>query len=1354
MWKETYYLSQYKAQSPLAQQAIDILSVYLYPIDVFTLRDAMMQIQSIEQLEVNALLDHLESAKLGTFTVSGNFMLQPALSFLLFPQNIQHETYQKIIQRPGQRTPSFYSSGAILQTIQQLLIAYFIGDQQLLSPPVRRVESELAQYAPYLFYLLYDKRYYHLLERFTESSMEAIVEVGVMENLLALQPLKEISAFLKKSEQLVSAQVNAPMLIWLLKGNFSPLEHQLSTSEPQAFVHFLQGVVKLYSEGAEASQQAFEQGMKLQRKADKKSLLPNHPLFAFYYVYALTLLPVDKVQPVLQKLLSPFEKKVAPVFVPAVAFIYYHFGKKERAENLLLILVENNANLEQAHLLSVLAFCCLQTFHPKSKVLKLFESYFKVLLKECFQHEYILLLFEALYAARESHVFGDTKRYEQLKSTLPYLPALARMAHAPEWERLLNTLLLPASEQKQQKAPVVINRVAYLIDTETYKVIAVQQSALGEGMWTSGKTIPLRKLKEGKVEGMTEQDKRIGQAVMRESHFSDFQREGYEFEDTVWEALVGHPHLYFMESPQIGLEIVKGGVELIVNKTPAGFTFTANVHDYTKPITLVPETPTRFRLIRISSQQKMYLQTILQIPLVPFEGKEKLQVVLQQVSSEITVHSDVENSSQVFEQRESDSRVWIQLVPVGDVLRATLYVKPFGKYPPYCKPGLGATNVMSIINNVRCQAARDLEKETSNYQQLLELLQSNIQQEIDDDNIVFEDPADCLHLLEIIHLHPQLVVAEWPDGERFKLRSQVGFTSMRLSLKVVDHWFECKGDVKIDEQLMLSLQEMLDLVKVRKDKFVLLSTGEYIVLTNEFRKRLLELGSIVYKDKNGVRLPQLAAHMVADMIDGAGDVKVDPAWYSIMQQREQLAALPIEVPNTLETTLRPYQEEGFRWMVRLSELGAGACLADDMGLGKTVQTIALLLHRAKLGASLVVCPASVLPNWLQELQRFAPTLNVIQFNSSEPYTAFSPFDVVVTTYNLMQTNDEQFAQIQWSNAVLDEAHTIKNYQTKTSKAAMNLQADFKLILTGTPIQNHVGEIWNLFNFINPGLLGTLKHFHENFAMPMSKFPMGAVKDHLRKLISPYMLRRTKVAVMEELPGKTEIEKVVMLSREERAFYEGIRRRAVEQIKLSAQQKNRLHLQTLAEINRLRMAACNPKLLDEQVDIDSTKMRILLEIVEELIPNRHRALIFSQFVKHLALVKKALDSLGIPYLYLDGSTPIAERGELVQRFQGGEAPLFLISLKAGGQGLNLTAADFVIHLDPWWNPAIEEQASDRAYRIGQTRPVTVYRLVAKDTIEEKIMQLHVNKRDIADHLLAGSDQAAKLSSDELLDLISL
>ncbi len=404
----------------------------------------------------------------------------------------------------------------------------------------------------------------------------------------------------------------------------------------------------------------------------------------------------------------------------------------------------------------------------------------------------------------------------------------------------------------------------------------------------------------------------------------------------------------------------------------------------------------------------------------------------------------------------------------------------------------------------------------------------------------------------------------------------------------------------------------------------------------------------------------------------------------------------------------------------------------------------------------MVAPTSLLLNWRDEIIRFAPALNVEVINNysdsgkrREIISNAGKSDVVVISYGLMTNEQESLADRSWNIVALDEAHTIKNRETKMSQAAMTLKADMRLALTGTPLQNRLAEIWNIFRFLNPGLLGSFQSFTDNFINPIEHDSDRRRQRLLKRILSPFLLRRSKTEVLQELPEKTEITVRVELSEREKALYENLRREA----EIAVEMGENSAIQALAEITKLRQAACNPRLVDPKLELESSKTHVFMELVASLMGNNHRALVFSQFTSHLALIREALDKAGIEYLYLDGSTPAAQRARLVAQFQNTDVPLFLISLKAGGLGLNLTAADYVIHLDPWWNPAIEDQASDRSHRIGQQNPVTVYRLISADTIEEKILRLHSKKKSLADALLEGTDMSARLTKEEILSLLA-
>jgi SNF2 family DNA or RNA helicase len=508
------------------------------------------------------------------------------------------------------------------------------------------------------------------------------------------------------------------------------------------------------------------------------------------------------------------------------------------------------------------------------------------------------------------------------------------------------------------------------------------------------------------------------------------------------------------------------------------------------------------------------------------------------------------------------------------------------------------------------------------------------------------------------------------------------------------------------------------------------------------------------------------------------EVKSGKAWQQQMKKLAQSYKLEPKVPETLQAQLRDYQLAGYDWASRLSHWGAGACLADDMGLGKTLQALAIIVDRASKGPTLVLAPTSVSFNWQDEAAKFSPTLKVKlygmhnQEQRDQILENAEAFDLIICSYGLLQTQGEKLAKVHWQTLIADEAQALKNPQTKRSKIANTLTADFKMITTGTPIENNLTELWSLFRFINPGLFGSLQQFTKRFVQPIenanaskesankkseqdnekNKSNINDANEALRKIIAPFMLRRLKTNVLTELPSRTEINIRVELSEEESALYEAIRQKAIENLMATDEKAGQKRIKVLAEIMRLRRACCHPKLVFAESDIADSKLKVFDSLVTELKQGGHKALVFSQFVGHLAILKQHLTDRGISFQYLDGSTSLAKRKKAVTDFQAGVGDVFLISLKAGGSGLNLTAADYVIHMDPWWNPAVEDQASDRAHRMGQTRPVTIYRLITQHTIEDKIVALHQQKRDLASSLLEGTDTAKAISLDDMMNLL--
>lgn len=495
--------------------------------------------------------------------------------------------------------------------------------------------------------------------------------------------------------------------------------------------------------------------------------------------------------------------------------------------------------------------------------------------------------------------------------------------------------------------------------------------------------------------------------------------------------------------------------------------------------------------------------------------------------------------------------------------------------------------------------------------------------------------------------------------------------------------------------------------------------------------------------------------------DGGLHADMDEGFKSLLTRMEEAYKSSPTLPDGLNATLRDYQLQGYQWMVRLDSWGAGACLADDMGLGKTVQALAFLLYKKDVGPSLVVAPKSVVPNWAAEAERFAPSLKVTILNElqdrKKALEGASSGDIFLVSYGVLVTSAEILKAVKWNVACLDEAHQVKNRTTRMSQAAMSLVAESRIILTGTPVQNHLGELWNLMQFINPGLLGTWTYFKDKY---INGPEMDNYKQELLKgLTQPFILRRTKEEVLRDLPDKISYEHMVHLSFDEMSVYEEARQLLEVKYKKNKTRKERALVQDVkveffAELTRLRLMANAMELVNPLWKGGSSKVDALKDIMSTLMDGgENRVIIFSQFTSFLDIIGKMLTKEGFKYLYLDGETPLRERQMLVTKFQAGLCPIFLVSLKAGGLGLNLTAANYVIIADPWWNPSIEKQAEDRAHRMGQERAVTVIRLIAQHTVEEKILRLHKTKKELSDAVLEGTERSFKLSMDDVLDMVS-
>lgn len=982
------------------------------------------------------------------------------------------------------------------------------------------------------------------------------------------------------------------------------------------------------------------------------------------------------------------------------------------------------------------------------------------------------------------------KRLKELRDAIdsPTLGLAELVPYQEKWERSLSALesLAYQAEKASPAASPQDKPLMWRLETfdenfayhpeeyEKLEGLAWRLTPMEQGMLKSGRKGKVRPVSYSKLlkdtastPYLTEQDRNACNYIRHD--YSGRHGRTYDIGNPkALEALVGHPLLFADENATVPIELVLREPELTLSETGQSeirINLWPRVDYYEEETWLVKDTPSRYLVVPVNKGHIRIADIIPQGGLVlPTASKDRVLKSLAALSSTIRVQSQVAGDSvAAADSVPADPTPMLHLFPQGDGLLVECYVQPIQPDGDHFHPGQGGKVVFARGQDGNLQTTRDLANEQEKADAAIRLCPSLEQSQHCDFPYTwsFADPESSLQLLlDLQQLPDNTIETLWPKGEAFSLRKLLGGDSLKLSLrKQQTDWLEASGELEVDDDLVLGMKDLMRLLEEQSgQKFLKLDDGQFLALTESFRRRLDDLRLQSVSGKDGVRkLHPLAALGLEDLADEAR-TSSDAAWKEHVEKLKQASAIEPSIPSTLQAELRPYQAEGYQWLARLAEWGAGACLADDMGLGKTIQALALLLHRAAGGPALIVAPTSVAANWVNEALTFAPTLNPIRFAGRQNAALLKKLkarDMVVTTYGMLQQADGPLSDIDWHTVVLDEAQAIKNRTTKRSKAAKKLKAGFRILTTGTPIENHLGELHNLFDFLNPGLLGSAENFQTRFAAPIELNQDARARNSLKRLVQPFILRRLKTEVLQDLPPRTEITLNVEMSPDEAVFYEALRQTAVENLTKEALGETGdggNSLRIFAEITRLRQACCNPALVQKKGAPESSKLAVFTDTLTEILEGNHKVLVFSQFVSHLSILRKHLDKLGVCYQYLDGSTPAKKRQQSIDAFQNGDGDVFLISLKAGGSGLNLTAADYVIHMDPWWNPAVEDQASDRAHRIGQQRPVTIYRLVTKDSIEEKIVALHHQKRDLADSLLAGTDQAARLTPEDMLKLI--
>jgi superfamily II DNA or RNA helicase len=701
----------------------------------------------------------------------------------------------------------------------------------------------------------------------------------------------------------------------------------------------------------------------------------------------------------------------------------------------------------------------------------------------------------------------------------------------------------------------------------------------------------------------------------------------------------------------------------------------------------------------------------------------------------------------------------LELLASG-ALELHLGVRPV-KLGPLFPPGEGPALLLEGEGRERHGARRDLQGERQAGHALGERLGLNTAAAAASDSepwcwrVNEGDPA--LHVVATLKELGAEVTVEWADDARLLALGSVDRRSMRLKVADKRDWFAVEGGAEIGGQVV-PLYTLLAAIREGR-RYVPVGARGFARIEDSLREALARAEAVTFDHRDALEIPMVGSDPLVGLVEAEAQIQASAAFTALRRRMREGEAVTAALPPALAEALRPYQRAGVDWLARLAHWGAGAVLADEMGLGKTIQTLAVLSHRAASGPALVVAPTSVVMTWLEQAARFAPGLRVLPYRGAERAPALrnlGPGDLLVTSYGIATLDAAALAAIPFATLVLDEAQAVKNATTDRARALRDLQAGWRLALTGTPIENHLGELWSLLRVISPGLLGSWEQFRGRYAVPIEKYGDEARRRALAGLLRPFILRRTKAEVAPELPPRTEIVRAVGLSAEEAGLYEQLRASTLAELEAAKQDPERdardMRFTLLAALTRLRQLCCHPRLVYPRTQAGSTKAAHLLELLAELREGGHKALVFSQFRRFLELLAPRLRQHGHRVLVLDGTTPPETREQRIAAFQRGEADVFLISLKAGGFGLNLTAADTVIHLDPWWNPAVEDQATARAHRIGQHRPVTAVRLVAQGTIEQAVLSLHAAKRALAAGVLEGTDMAARLGTDELIGLI--
>jgi SNF2 family DNA or RNA helicase len=764
-----------------------------------------------------------------------------------------------------------------------------------------------------------------------------------------------------------------------------------------------------------------------------------------------------------------------------------------------------------------------------------------------------------------------------------------------------------------------------------------------------------------------------------------------------------------------------------------------------------------------SDLSRRQLELLAKAPLIPNEQKSV-------VSSKLTKHLDL--------PMQSDQEVSvIEGVAPKPVIhffaqKEQHAVKLLFHYDDVTVAGL-PLRVSSFIDSE--EAVRVLRDQSSEKSYLAEILRYGF---VVDKDLIRPDTAleknqqiEAWHALVEAKADLESLGFEVITDESFLYRFE-SISEVDVSVEAESHWFDVSMHIHVNGQdlpllpiISQLIEQKIPLDELPSSMHFALSDTQFISLDATIFRPILAMIYELFGDHSGdhLKLSSYDARALDNLQSDSFSMRKPKELEALTEGLKNLDTLKqIDAPKTLNATLRDYQVEGVTWLGFLREYGFGGILADDMGLGKTLQTLAHLLYEKEAGRLekpvLIVAPTSLLGNWKNEAHKFTPSLKVaVSHGNSRKkiLKKMEDYDIIVTTYTLIHNDIEKLKEQKFYYLILDEAQKIKNSRSQASQAVKKIDSEHFLALTGTPMENHLGELWSIFDVVASGLLGSQKLFKTLYQNPIEKEQDQSRQEMLNKRVQPFMMRRTKEKVAKELPAKTEILRSIPFENEQATLYETIRVTMEKKVRDSIKEMglSKSHITILDALLKLRQVCCDPKLLampEAQAIEQSAKLSMLLDLVLEMIEEGRKILIFSQFTSMLALIADALDKEHLAYAKLTGST--TNRDRVIERFQKGEVDIFLISLKAGGVGLNLTQADTVIHYDPWWNPAAQDQATDRAYRIGQDKPVFVYKLIIENSVEEKIVAMQESKRSLANNLFENANEGMKsFDSEALLEL---